>query len=356
MAEQIRTKSVGKHFAKTNTVRLDETPTTLLAFYPEVHDGGVRGNLFRFKKNKDNKWEEIPEEDFRKLQLYEGVHIELNTQAINLLVEAVESRKIIAATGVSSGTHDYLVVPKENAIIVDDKNLREVFQQILAQGHSSEFWKLINENDPDLANTIAAGQFQHMRNAVIEELKRRLGEHHPETAGDDSWQSWIYRHNWLFGANYGKPIEKQKINITGIMPDYLFPTLDSFIDILEIKLPSAPVIVQDGSHSGSWVWSKEANSAIGQAVNYICEMDMHILELEREIERKYGNRYSVLRPRAFILIGQSADWSQEQKEGLRKLNYSLHGIEVLTYTELVMRGQSFVSNPLNMSSLRDSES
>jgi hypothetical protein len=356
MEEQIRTKSVGKDFVKTNAVRLDETATTLLVFYPEVHPGGVRGNLYRFKKGKDNNWEEIPEEDFRKLKLYEGVHIELKTEAIKLLAEAIESRELIAAAGIPSGKKDFLLVSKNEAVIVDDKNLREIFQQILAHGQSADFWKVVNENDPNLANTIAAGQFQHQRNQVVEELKRRLGEDYPETAGDDSWQSWIYKHNWLFGANYGKPIEKQKINITGVMPDYLFPTLDSFVDILEIKLPSVEVVTQDPSHTGSWMWSKEANSAIGQVVNYLCEIDTNIHALEKELERKYGNRYSVIRPRAFILIGQSADWSQAKKEGLRKLNYSLHGIEVLTYTELVMRGQSYVSNPLNMSSLRDSGS
>jgi hypothetical protein len=356
MSDQIRTQTVGKGFAKTNAVALDVTPTTAIAFFPEVHAGGVRGDLVRFKKNKADTWEKIEPEDFRKLSLFEGSHIELSTGAINALVEAVAARKQISATGVPSGTHNFMVVPEENAVIVTDKNLRGIFQQIVTQGHSSEFWNLVNEKDSTLANTIAAGQFHAMRSAIVDELKRRLGENHPETAGDDSWQSWIYKHNWLFGANYSTPIQKQKISIGGIMPDFLFPTLDSFIDILEIKLPSADVIIQDPSHRGSWVWSKEANSAIGQVVNYLHSMDTNIHGLEKELERNYGNRYSVLRPRAFILIGQSSDWTRDQKEGLRKLNYSLHGIEVLTYTELVMRGQSFVSTPLNMSSLRDSGS
>ena len=39
------------------------------------------------------------------------------------------------------------------------------------------------------------------------------------------------------------------------MPDYLFPTLDGFVDILEIKLPSFEVIEEDVGHIGSWVWS-----------------------------------------------------------------------------------------------------
>ena len=64
--------------------------------------------------------------------------------------------------------------------------------------------------------------------------------------------------------NYKKPIEKTKINITGIMPDYLFPTLDGFVDVLEIKLPDNEVINKDTSHPGSWKWTAETNIAIGR--------------------------------------------------------------------------------------------
>lgn len=52
---------------------------------------------------------------------------------------------------------------------------------------------------------------------------------------------------------------------------------------------------------------------------------------------------SMLKPRAYILIGQSEGWSNEKKEGLRKLNYSLHGIEIITYSDLIKRGETFVT-------------
>ena len=78
--------------------------------------------------------------------------------------------------------------------------------------------------------------------------------------------------------------EKTKINVTGIMPDYLFPTLDGFVDVLEIKLPNDEVILEDTSHPGSWKWTSLTNIAIGQVVNYLGEIDRLRLEIERNIK------------------------------------------------------------------------
>ena len=86
------------------------------------------------------------------------------------------------------------------------------------------------------------------------------------------------------------------------MPDYSFPTIDGFIDILEIKLPSDEVITEDASHTGAWKWTSETNRAIGQVVNYLTEIDRLRLEIERKIEEEQGQRISFLKPRAYILI------------------------------------------------------
>lgn len=63
------------------------------------------------------------------------------------------------------------------------------------------------------------------------------------------------------------------------MPDYLFPTVDNFIDILEIKLPTFEVIKEDSSHAGSWIWSKESNQSIDQVVTYLSAIDRIRFEL-----------------------------------------------------------------------------
>lgn len=81
-----------------------------------------------------------------------------------------------------------------------------------------------------------------------------------ETSGKDSWQNWIYDNNWLFGINYQAPIQKEKVGFDCI-PDFLFLSLDGFLDILEIKLPTADVIFEDKSHLGSYSWSSSNRKA-----------------------------------------------------------------------------------------------
>jgi len=181
----------------------------------------------------------------------------------------------------------------------------------------------------------------------LDELKLRLTKDLPETKGKNSWHRWIYEHNWLFGVHYlSPPIQKEKVGFKSI-PDFLFATLDGFIDILEIKMPTFDVIREDASHAGSYTWCPEANKAIGQVVNYIQQMELNQLQLVKLINQEYGDQYqmtiNVIKPRAFILIGNSDGWDTPKKEAFRTLNYSLHGIEVLTYSDLIRRGESIIS-------------
>ena len=80
--------------------------------------------------------------------------------------------------------------------------------------------------------------------------------------------------------------------------------------------------------------------------NYIEKTDLHQLELAKDISRAYSGRLdgpgTVLRPRAFILIGTEAGWTDSHREAYQSLNYSLHGIEVITYGKLLRRGEKIV--------------
>ena len=176
----------------------------------------------------------------------------------------------------------------------------------------------------------------------IEEFEQRLKEDYPETSGNNSWQTWIYKNNWFFATQYAEPLPKKNVGFHNI-PDFLFPTLDGFIDVLEIKKPTFEVIEEDKSHHGSYRWSRVANEAIGQVVNYLYEIELHQLEIVKKIEEKNGVRLSAVKPRVIILVGKSDRWTLKKREALRKLNHSLHCIEVITYTDLLRRGKRLIA-------------
>lgn len=335
ITENIITTSIASQLWKASPVMLEETPTTRLCFEPRVSDKGIGGNLIRYKKAKNNCWEISKKEDFRKLQLNEGVFLDLNTSVLTKLLIICEDLLNIKDNGYlkyGQQTHPSTIKNTDGLDIGFSNRTLELI------------WKHMEDNNEYiLLDKLTEGHKQLQRKRVIEELENRLQENFLETSGDNNWQAWIYKNNWLFGANYKEPLEKQKINLGGCMPDYLFPTVDGFVDILEIKLPTHDVIKQDSSHRGSWIWSKDTNKAIGQVVNYLGEIERLRLEIEKNILSAKQGSVSILKPRAYILIGQSIQWEQDQKEGLRKLNGALHGIEVITYTDLLNRGKSFIS-------------
>lgn len=351
--EKIKTKTVSRGVAKTTPITLVKKPNTIIRFEPVLHNGGVKGQLVKYKKKTSDDWGDLSPKDFEShaLKSMEKVIVDLSTDATAKLLDEITKRKSILEQGIQDGQKEYVVADKKSVLVINDKNKHQILEQILNDGHSDEYWELIAKHQPNLASKLASGHIQQIRAETISTLKERLKTDYHETSGSDSWQSWIFENHWLFGVNYQEPIEKQRLNLDGIMPDYLFPRIDGFVDLLEIKLPSSSVVTNNASHTGSYRWTVEATTAIGQVVHYLSEIDRLRYEIEAKIQQRQDRTVSMLKPRAYILIGNSAGWSTEKREGLRKLNDTLHGIEVLTYQQLIYRGEAFLSTSILPSTL-----
>ena len=171
----------------------------------------------------------------------------------------------------------------------------------------------------------------------VEELRRRLesDKRFDETRGRDSWQRWIYGNSWLLGATHLEPIDRQRVGMRDV-PDFVFPTLDGFIDIVEIKRPDRQAIREDSSRPNVCIWTADATQAIGQVTKYKQQVDLHQLELTKDLG------VTALKPRGFVLIGTEDGWTNRMREGFRLLNSTMIDIEVITYDELLRRGQRII--------------
>lgn len=342
----ITTRKVGAGIAEVEEdFILAEEPMSRLVFHAQIHAGGIRGRIIRQRReSKDDIW--IPDRalDIRALGKNESINIEFTTDSVKVLYLAIRKlANILKQRGIEYGENRYRVVDPD-LVAITNQNKATYIKKIIEAGYDEEVWNSIAESNPSLVTKLSYARIHDARQKVVEELvSRLLSGSYSETTGPDSWQSWIYRHNWLFGINYRQPIEKTKINVAGVMPDFLFPTLDGFVDILEIKLPNDSVLVRDQDHPGTWRWTLNSNTAIGQVINYLCEIDRLRLEIERNIKAACRVELSLVRPRAFILIGNSSDWETDKLEGLRKMNHALHGITVLTYKDVLDRGKQAVS-------------
>ena len=78
-------------------------------------------------------------------------------------------------------------------------------------------------------------------------------------------------------------------------------------------------------------------------MNYLHEIELHQLVIAMQLKQEYGLELCTIKPRAFILVGRSDHWSEQERGAFRKLNHSLHGIEVLTYTDLLRRAENLMN-------------
>ena len=281
----ITIRTIGHGIAEVNEdFILEEKPLSRLVFQAQIHENGIKGKLIRQRReSKDDSW--IPDKvvDIRDLKKNEAVNVHMNTEAVKKFYSAIHKlANILNKKGIEYGQNEYAVVDP-NSIIITDENKAVYIKKILAEGYSKEIWNNLVELDPSLATKLSYARIQIEKKQIIKELVSRLKiDKFSETSGSNSWQKWIYKNNWLFGANYKTPIEKTRINTNGIMPDFLFPTVDGFVDILEIKLPNDDVIASSNSHPGAWKWTQTSNIAIGQVVNYLSELiglDLKLSEL-----------------------------------------------------------------------------
>jgi hypothetical protein len=172
----------------------------------------------------------------------------------------------------------------------------------------------------------AIAALKKQREAVVAQLEELI----KSDAREEVFQQLLEKNWWMFGKEYGEVIGQREIAV-GTQQDFLAKrTADGFLEIIEIKKPlnGKDLIYRtnQGSHARSH-YRQELSDAIAQVIDYIddIENNKHSIYYKEKIE--------VEKIRAKIIIGRDGD--EKQKRSLRHLNSALHGIEILTYDQLL---------------------
>ncbi len=286
-----------------------------------LHKSGDIGVILAIKRYKRIDGEQVNDDPKKNISLQNG---ELKN-LLEYLAENIEPFR--------KGLQKYLTVDLKKVKLTPDQIL-----EIITSLSAKEVDQIVKsvESTPQLLIVANAVKFNHYQD-VLKEFEERLKSNILEDSGPNSWQKWLTVNHWIFGSNYKSPIPKENINIEGAKPDYLFPTLDGHVDCLDIKKPNIPDIIEnDDDHVGTFRWSKEVNSAIGQVVNYLYELDDNRLKLGELLG------LDIVRPRGIIVAGRSDKWTIDQSRFYKKLSFSLHGIEVITYDHLLARAKGML--------------
>lgn len=132
---------------------------------------------------------------------------------------------------------------------------------------------------------------------------------------------------WMFNNDYVFFSENNVINAQNIL-DLVPITHDGFVDIIELKLPTATILRYDNSHKNYYP-SAELTKAISQCMNYIIEMEKLTID--------HPNYF---KPKATIIIGSSRELNNDEINFLRLLNSSYHNIKIYTFQQLLIKAEN----------------
>ncbi len=151
-----------------------------------------------------------------------------------------------------------------------------------------------------------------------------------ENALEEDFQQLLAKNWWMFGNEYGEIIRKRELSL-GTQQDFIARrTADGFLEIIEIKRPlqgKKLIYKTDQENRSRPHYCRELSDAIAQVIDYTDKIESEKYSIY------FNEQEDVGKIRAKIIIGRDAD--EEQKRSLRNLNSALHGIEILTYDQLL---------------------
>ena len=354
MSEKIKTKSVGLGIADVEEdFILSEKPMSRLVFHAKIHNKGIRGKIIRQRREtKTDKW--IPDKaiDIRTLGKLESIHLDMNTDAIkNLYLAILKLAKILRQFGVEYGENEYLVVDPNN-VLITDANKIEYIKKILESGYDEELWQCLVESKPSLVTKMSYAQIIADRKVVLEEFKKSLQIEN----GESYWQKFFKKNQWIFG--YG--LKYQFLNLITDQPSYLGSDFNGsggqrgdflmnseaekkFTVLVEIKKPSANLVMSEEYRNGIWKLGNELLWAISQIqINCISWFrDGSRRDFARD--KLENNNIFTYEPKGILVIGNTSQLDNRIKiqtfEAYRK---NLHNPEIITYDELYERAKFIV--------------
>jgi len=148
----------------------------------------------------------------------------------------------------------------------------------------------------------------------------------PSTSEHD-FQRHLSKNPWMFGSEYSELLSRRTWTRDDSLDYMLRRTVDGYLEIVEIKTAFLDrLFIYDPSHE-SYYPSAKLSPVLGQVIRYIEEVERN----RDSIIAK--DKVDTLKIRARAIVGRDGD--AEEQAALRNLNAHLHGIEIITYDQLL---------------------
>jgi len=168
--------------------------------------------------------------------------------------------------------------------------------------------------------------------SVVDEFSKRLEN---KALSEADWQRFLQKYILLFNTSYVDTIEKLSVDLRGKYPDFLLVNVYGYLDIYEIKKPTTTLLRHDDSRD-NYYWDVEVAKAISQTEKYVQMLIKNDLEVRDIIKEKCKIEVKVVRPRGFIVVGNSKQFiNSKMNDDFRLLAASLKNVDVVLYDELL---------------------
>lgn len=353
--ETITTRSVGRGIADVQQdFVLDNTARTKTVFRAQIHGGGFRGQIIRYRKDVNGNPTDITPINFNQLHADDSIQIELPTSAAQTLDDAFAVlAQLLQDQGVQYGENQF-TINQAGALVITDENKAAVVRGLLDQDLTEEVWTDISKSNPDLATRLSWAKIHADRTAVLAEFEQAIAD---SGKGEDWWQKFFSNNKWIFGygLNYQilQTIQEQPqytgANVTGSggqRGDFLQSTTASvsFTVLVEIKKPSTALLKEE-YRNGAWNVTEELSGGVAQ-------VQANAMRWEVEGSRSDGNRDKVegehsaftVRPKGIVVIGNTAQLdTRDKRNSFELFRRNLNDPEILTFDELLERARFIVA-------------
>ncbi len=195
------------------------------------------------------------------------------------------------------------------------------------------------------------------RREKLAEFEEALEGH----ASDEPWRQDFFEANkWIFGYGLNYQILRQeqvhpnyggsRVDRKGAqLGDYLMSATGdvSFTVLVEIKTPSAPLLRgTEEIRSGAWSLSHELTDALSQIQANVQTWETRGSQDPSNIEILEKKRVYTVEPKGIIVIGmlRQVEKNRAGRETFQRFRESIHGIEVISFDELLRRARFIVQD------------
>lgn len=242
------------------------------------------------------------------------------------------------------------ILESDKVLEINDKNLKDVVQQLIDKGYSKDVLMEILEKDADLSGTFAKSALQEQRERDLSEFREHLK---CLDWKEPDWDSFFGKNRWIFGLGLDYRFlvtERTQANLGGHdvitgKGDRRTDTLSStdgdlnFTILIEIKKPDTPIFGGLYRKEKVPLFSEDFYGGINQILSDTKYWELQGSKTEENRDVLDRNGIYTISPKGILVIGKMKEFENE----LHKRNIFQHfrrnnsSVEILTYDELFKR-------------------